>query len=453
MSRPPVLHRLAGFSGLQLVSAVAPLALLPVIARAGGEAGWAAVTAGQSLGTLVAAVCVYGWVVAGPAAVAGAGDADRWRAYRASLSSRGALLLVAAPLGLLVSLAVAPDGFVRLTALMVLMQAVGGLAPPWYAIGVGSPTLLLRYDAGPRIVAMLAAAGALALGAPLEVYPLSVLVASSLGIVALTRHLRRTVGAGVPRGEYGPGAAWRDVGLVLRRDASAAGSQIAGAAFGATTVATVALVATTSATAEFGSADKLYRFALMAVVAVGNSFQGWVAEVPFPAAARRMRASFLGLGALGLVGGAGLALLGPLATRILLGDEVAASHGSTVPFGVAFLAACVSTSLGRHILVPLGRVRDLFVGTVVGAVVGISGTALGGWLAGAAGGATGYALGETAFTLTLAFLLLRAVRTGRTSPSGVGDPEPPDRASGTGTHDPHDLPTDRPAPTPPEPAE
>lgn len=399
-----ILRRFAGFSGLQLVSSLAPLALLPILARAAGVDGWASIVAGQAVGTFVASVSMWGWSVVGPAQVAGAPVDARWSHYRAALSSRLALLTIALPIGCAVSLLVAADGYVTITLLMVCAQAIGALSPSWYAIGIGQPRMILTYDAGPRLLGVLVAAVALLWGAPLITYPVIVLVTSLGGTVAATLRLRADARGAGP---YTWSAIVRDCTDTLRSQMAAAGTQIAGATYGGATVAVVGVFATTAATAEFASADKLYRFSLMAVVAVGNTFQGWVAEHPFPASKRRMQLSLAALGGLGVMGGAALAVLGPWATGLLFGAELSASGATSAWYGLAFLGICLSTSLGRHVLVPLGYTHRLFLATVIGAVVGLPAMALLARSFGAAGGAAGYAASEVVGALVLGLMLVR----------------------------------------------
>lgn len=409
MNPPAIVRRFAGFSGLQLLSSLAPLALLPILARAAGVEGWASIVSGQAIGTFVASVSMWGWSVVGPALVAGASPHERWAHYRAALASRLGLLALALPAGILVSLLVAAPGYVTVTILMVCAQSIGALSPSWYAIGIGKPRMILTFDAGPRLCGVLVAAVALLVGSPLAIYPLVVLVTSLGGTIAATAYLRKQVRA--PLDRYGWAALIRECTHVLRTQLSAAGTQIAGATYGGATVAVVGIFATTAATAEFASADKLYRFSLMAVVAVGNTFQGWVAERPFPESRRRMKLSLAALAALGLTGGAALAVLGPWATRLLFGAELGASSGTLAWYGLAFLGICLSTSLGRHVLVPLGYTHRLLLATVLGAVVGLPAMALLAQAYGAAGGAAGYAASEVVGAVVLALMLRKGFPT------------------------------------------
>lgn len=400
--RHSLTRRFAGFSGLQILSALAPLALLPILARAAGVAGWASLAAGQSVGILVAAFALYGWGVQGPALVAGASPEDRWTIYRSSLVSRGTVLAVTLPVGYALAVVIAADGYTPLTVLMACAQGIGALSPIWFAIGVGQPKVILFYDAGPRIVAVLVSAGALLAGAPLVTYPLLLIAASVGGIAAFTHHQRRAVGG---RG-YTFRQAREDVRRVLRSQASAAATQIAGASYGSATVAIVGLFATTVATAEFASGDKFYRFTLMVVVAAGNTFQGWVAEHPYPRNRPRMLASLASLGTIGTLGALALAIAGPWATGLLFGSDLSVDRATAVWFGVAFLGICLSTSLGRHILVPLGRASQLFAATLAGALVGLPAIAYLSRAYGAPGGAAGYAVSEVVGALVLVAVLV-----------------------------------------------
>lgn len=416
---PGLLKRFIGFSGLQLLSSLAPLVLLPVLARAAGAPGWASIAVGQSIGILVAAVAMYGWGVVGPVLVAAGDEGERWYQYRASLVSRIALLAITLPIGCTVALVTAAPGFRAVSVLMVCAQSFGALSPAWYAIGIGRPSLIMSYDTGPRLIAVLTSAGLLLLGAPLITYPILLLVSYVAGTALVTLRLSRTRGPEVTQ-RYGPSAMLHDIKTTLVTQAAPAGAQIAGASYGGATVAVVGIFATTAATAEFASADKLYRFSLTAVVAVGNTFQGWVAELPFPQSRRRMGFSLATLGAIGLTGGLALFLLGHWATTLLFDDALAASARTSLWYGVAFLAICLSTSLGRHILVPLGKTKHLLNATILGAVIGLPAMAFLSKAFGASGGAAGYAVSEVVGTSILALIVWRSVRRTTTAP-GAGD--------------------------------
>jgi len=66
--------------------------------------------------------------------------------------------------------------------------------------------------------------------------------------------------------------------------------------------------------------------------------------------------------------------------------------------GAAFLLASVRTSMTRHVLVPAGRVRVVFVSVTAGAVVGVPLIALLTWALGPVGGALGLLVSEAVAT-------------------------------------------------------
>lgn len=97
---------------------------------------------------------------------------------------------------------------------------------------------------------------------------------------------------------------------------------------------------------------------------------------------------------LGIVGGTGLALLGPTAAEILIQDSIDFSFNLSVPIGLCFAAVAVSQVLGLACLVSIGRARDLARSTVVGAVFGIPLILAGALLAGVVGVAWAVAVSE-----------------------------------------------------------
>jgi PST family polysaccharide transporter len=140
----------------------------------------------------------------------------------------------------------------------------------------------------------------------------------------------------------------------------------------------------------FASADGAYRLGLFSVAAMGNAFQGWTLEAGSGAERRsRHRAAFLAHLALGVVGGALFAALGPWVTGFVFGADVAAPQDVCVWYGVAFLLISVSTPPIRNLLVPAGRVRLVLGWTLGSAVVGLVlmvAAAVAGWSAGLAAG-------------------------------------------------------------------
>jgi O-antigen/teichoic acid export membrane protein len=83
---------------------------------------------------------------------------------------------------------------------------------------------------------------------------------------------------------------------------------------------------------------------------------------------------------------------------VLFGADLAVGRATFLGFGIAFLAISINTSLGKHVLVPMGRTGFVLVSTIVGAVTGIASIALFGHLYGAPGAAAAFAVSEVAVT-------------------------------------------------------
>src|SRR3712207_2103483 len=115
---PSFTRRLAGFAGLPLLSFLAPLLLLPIIARRGGVDGWAAVVIGQAVGGLAAVLVLYGWNLAGPVRVASADLEERRRLFAVALYCKVLVCLAVLPIVVLLCWSMAPKGHVLVCALM-----------------------------------------------------------------------------------------------------------------------------------------------------------------------------------------------------------------------------------------------------------------------------------------------------------------------------------------------
>lgn len=405
-ARSSFVTRLAGFAGLPLLSLLAPFLLLPIIARLGGVGGWAAIAIGQSVGAFAAIVVTFGWTLVGPAKVAGVDEDARRLFYGDSVISRLLLLAIVGPLAAGCTFLLAPASHSLEAVAMTVALAIGSLSPAWYAVGVGRPGLIAKYEVIPRMVAVGLAAVLLLATGQIVLYPLCLIVATLVGtgfFSAKVGQLRSRSGIDLRRVV---GDMW------LAR--SGAMTVVAAGAYSATPVAILSVVAPSSGVAIFASADKLYKVALYSVQSLGNSFQGWVAEDRPAGISRRMRASLMTHFALGVAGFAGIAIAGAPVTRLLFGDAVAADELTSFFYGVAFLAVSVNTSTGRHILVPLGHTKTVLQSTVLGAVFGFIAMAVFGANFGGRGGAAGLALGELVVCLVQFIGIFVLRRRGRT---------------------------------------
>jgi O-antigen/teichoic acid export membrane protein len=358
--------RLAGFTGAPILSALAPFIILPVISRVVGPDGWANFSAGQSIGILGMVGVLFGWGVVGPVRVARAHTPqERAVILHESLHSRLVTSVIAVPAAALATFLVSGPSYRLESVAVAIAMTVGGFTPAWFCIGQGNPRGLMMFDALPKLAASLICLPVIALTGQVLWYPAMLL---AFTVPAFAIHARTTA-RGSMRGDVEP----RGLLTVLRTLVPTAAIDATGSAYGATAIpiATVGLPA--SEASAFASADRAYRIALMAVIALGNAFQAWVLE---PAAEadrrRRHRLAIISHTALGMLGGLAIAVLGPWATGLLFGAEVAAQPIPSALFGVAFFFLSTTTPLIRNVLIPAERYRLVFIATVAAAIAGIA---------------------------------------------------------------------------------
>jgi O-antigen/teichoic acid export membrane protein len=405
-------RRLFGFSGLSLVSAIGPLAVLPVIARLSDAPDWAALGVGQSVGAFLALVVLFGWNLAGPTRVARATPAEQSSLYRESICARMVLLVAVLPVGAVLATVLAPQGSALLAVLMAASMMINGLSPAWFCVGAGRPGWIARYDAGPRLLGTLVSMLVVAAGGPLVLYPVVMAVATGAGVYAFTLKHRPDSGARWP--------ALPQLARSLAGGGVPAATMVIAGAYSSAPVAIAAAVLPVGSLAVFVSAERLYRFGLSSISTLSNSVQGWVAEVGGAQGRRRAAIALSAHAVLGLAGATAIILLGPWASRILFGDQLAVGRAVFVGFGLAFLASSLSTSLGRHVLVPRSRTGLLLWSTAVGAVVGVASMLICGRLYGASGASAAFALSESAVAavqMVAAVLVVREERRLRPAPS------------------------------------
>lgn len=400
----PVLLRLAGFTGLPLLSVVTPFLLLPVLARVVGEGGWSSILTGQAVGAFGATAIVWGWNTVGPILVAQNPD-SRYRAelYRESLRTRLALCVLVFPAVSAISWALAAPDMRLEAAAMSWTSLVAGLSPAWFCIGVGKPVLLALFDTVPKVVATLAAIPVILLTREVWVYALILVLAVVISLLVFHRVV-------VPDGKS-TFTSWRGTAPMMRRQFGPAGISLSGTIYATTPVPIAQSFLPSASAAGFGSADAIYRLGLFTVIALGNTFQGWTLEVVGGDARRRHILAIVAHAVLGLAGAVFLALFGPLATEILYGAPVKAAQGTCLFFGISFLFISASSPFMRNLLIPFGGQRLILVWTLISAVFGLT------WMISAGihewtdGIAMGMAISEAVLFLGVLFPGLRRLRT------------------------------------------
>lgn len=351
---------------------------------------------------------MFGWASAGPVRLAAARTpVERGELLAESVSGRALIALPLTLVGAIWSAWITSDPSTQaIAAAMCVATGASGLSNAWFAVGLGRPKILALFEVFPRLLGVAAGIGALAITGSFVSYAMCVLLSTVASVVALIRHARAKPFS-VPA---------ECVYRGLKAQLPLVGASLVSSFYTASPVLIVAAVHAPDA-AELVSADKLYRFSLFAIIALGNSLQSWVLE-PAHGESRWLRvrrADALHL-ALGTSGFLGISLLGPTLTSILFGNDVSSSWSLSVSYGVAYIASSLGTSLLRNVLIPHGKNFSAFFGTLAGALLGLPLMILLGEHYGAASIAAAFALSEVVVYI---FYLLTRLKLRRLE--GQGD--------------------------------
>ena len=109
----------------------------------------------------------------------------------------------------------------------------------------------------------------------IAVIPLVLILLTTIGYALGARRIQ-----GATAGESGPRVtvALRSAVGDVKENMRATGAVLAAGAYASATPALAALVVSAAGVAGYSSGERLYKFGLLAVVAVANSLQGWVID-------------------------------------------------------------------------------------------------------------------------------------------------------------------------------
>jgi PST family polysaccharide transporter len=288
--------------------------------------------------------------VVGPPAVALAADeGERRDTYAAAWWLRAGVWAIVTPAAVVLSVMLSPPGTGWLAALVCVSAALSGMSMTWYAIGVGRARLITAFEVVPRMAALASGAGLVAVtGQPLW-YPACTIVGILLAQLAFHRHRFSRI---VP---LWPGA--EALRAATYRSAPGAGVLILAGVRASAPVPVSTLVDGGVGVVPLSSADRLFRYSLFSVSALGDALQNWVLEGE---GGRRRQGVAVALHvALGVTGAVGLALLGPWCTPQFC-----------VGYAVAFFFVSAGTPLVRNVLVPRASTRLVLISDVVGLLCG-----------------------------------------------------------------------------------
>jgi hypothetical protein len=386
---------LVGFLVIPLLSAAAPLLVIPAVARTGGADGWASVAIGLALGNAMAVIVDLGWSVVGPQMVAST-PATAGAAYRESVASRvvvmTALSIPTVAAGLLI-----PSASPATVITTTLGVGLSGLSPSWLLIGAGRPWMLAAVETVPKAAACCAAAWAIALGGPPELYGvlLGVAALTTLGIVQVAGL------APAPRLTD-----FRRAGRSIRnRRVLAVGRAVSTTA----TVLPAALlgIVAPGLVAPYAAVDRPMRMGLQVLQAVPTRLQSWLGSAAAHETRRRARIVLGANTALGVGAAVVFSVLAPTVLDLLFDGSVDVDRGAIAAASVLIAVICTSRGLGL-VAVARRRAGATSAAAVVIASTGALGLVLGAVLGGLPGAILGLVVAELLGLVPQALAIFRA---------------------------------------------
>ncbi len=398
---PSMRRRLLGFLLVPAIAALSPIIALPAVTQIAGPGGWASAIAGESIGTFAAIAIGWGWATVGPALISIAGDADeRARLYRESLVVRVSIAVIALPALAVICWLVASPGAEWLTILMGMQGALIAMSFTWFSAGIGDPRTIVILDAAPRLLANLAAAGLVLATGIVVLYPLAGIIVTLTGTAVFTVRLLRR--------HPGPWPRVRDLPRLLRSNLAVALNDAGLSGYSSVPAPVVNVTAVPTAAAGYATADKMLKLGQFIPMTLANALQAWIGEAHGPHRARRMSVAIGLAAATGLLGWAGLSLVGPWLTSVYL-PAAPAPFDILLVMGLTFFFFSVRTAVARLVLFPAGQASAVMRATLIATAVGIPLMIGLGIAWGPLGAAIGYAATEGAATLLLSRRCVRVL--------------------------------------------
>lgn len=362
MTRAPW-RRLLQFGLLQLVAAISPILVLPVVVAEVGEYGWVGLSIGYGIGAAAAIMVALAWPVVGPSLIAIQSEHVRAAYYLESVRTRSYCFLATSGVASVTAAMLAPNGGRVLAAAMAIAMASWGMTPSWYFVGIGNPKGILNFETLPRLFASLLAIPLVHFTGVAHFYPLLVLVGSVLPVTVVHTKL-------VPRGQAPitlPGASAR-----LRTNAALALSSVVGAGY---TSLAIPLASASGlhlvAVSSLASAFRIKTLGQFGTNSVTTALQGWVADVDVATAVRKRFTASAIVVACGAISALVLAVVAPWIAELLFGDVAPVDRQLALALAAGALPVALSATLAFHWLVPLGQVKEVAAARIAGTVVGV----------------------------------------------------------------------------------
>ena len=394
--------RFFAFGGLQLVGAISPLLVLPVVVRLIGVDGWVGLSLGYAVGGAAGVAVNYGWPITGPSRVAAVSQDEAATIFAESLFMRATVALPVLAIAVLTACLLTPEGYRGLAGAMTVAMASYGLAPNWYYIGRGKPEGILRYEVLPKLAATVATIPLVLLTQLPLIYPILLLAATMSGVIISAR---RILSGHQNFTHFAPGlrSRYASYGLV-------AASMVLGAGYSILALPITQMAGTSLAqVANFAGSMRMRSMVQTGITAGTSALQGWVSEQDQELSRRhRMRLALLTNAGLGAFAGLLLFSTGPLLGGALFGDAAELSYTLSALTGLACVPYALGTSLSFHILAPLQRTRVVATSRILATVVGVPLIFVMTRAGGANGAAAAILISESVVVLLQGFTVYRA---------------------------------------------
>ncbi len=374
----------AGYALSMAVLALAALAVIPSMIHASGEAAWGSIALGQSIGAVAAVLVGYGWMLSGPAAIARADTASRWREYRESMKVRLVLVVPVVATAAVLSALLATQRR-DLAALASVTAGLIGLTSDWFFVGLGRPFVLFFVETLPRVGGTVAAIAVMWLGADAAVGLLLQAVGFTLGVGIASAWIIKRVGAAAAQRQP-----TRPLGKLLVLHRGGITSSLGASAYVSSPLVIVSAVAP-QVQPLYALADKLQRQISIALVPVTTTIQGWVPRAADPS--RRARTAIAFAAGIALVTGLGVLVFAPVLMSWLGGGSLRPTTGVVVLMAVFVMLNFTESVVAKAVLATYHRLDVVARATLVSAVIALPLVAVGAVFAGVEGALAAVCLG------------------------------------------------------------
>lgn len=337
------------------------LVTIPILVALAGAERWASMATGQSIGASFGVLVIFGWGLTGPVTIATALPASRPGIFLDSLFARFALLVPILIAQAAVTMAIVPhEKFVAFVAGVAMTLA--GASANWFFVGESRAGRFLLLDTVPRVAGTLTGAALLFATGDLLWFAVAQLTGAvlAIGLSAFVILRRRSL-------DFRAAAHWRRIAASLAEQRHGVVATGIVAAYTPAMLAIIALF-TPTLLPLFVLADRLAKFAGMAVSPIFQMFQGWVPAASGRELVRRIQIAGLVTASTGVLGGIFYTLLLPFMSDLLTHGQVTYAPLVAIAFGLLAVSQIVSPFLSTIALMAVGRVRLIAASAGIGVV-------------------------------------------------------------------------------------